>query len=130
MAFDQYRERLVRTKILAVDEHEGDFDLIVLQTPARQTLRVTPGHWLLTASGWQLSDDLRAGARLRTATGGYVEVRTIWNQRNFTTAVYNLRTHQGSYLVGTPGAIASGRRRTEIPDVSEELDQGTSSQLV
>jgi hypothetical protein len=97
-----------RTEVVAVDVHEGEFDLLGLHVDGHEPLYVTAGHWFYTGESWVLSEELSRHGRVLTASGTSVKVTLTGPARSQPIRVYNVRTEFGTYLVGNSGLVASG----------------------
>jgi hypothetical protein len=108
LTYDYSRQRLMETAVQGIDTHEGDLDLLRIESPDAEPVPVTAGHWFFTGRRWLLSEELHQAGRALAASGTAVPVATRAAGRFWALAVYNLRTELGTYLVGAPGLLVSG----------------------
>jgi len=90
-----------------VQEHEGIFECYDVLLQSGNHLRVAECHYFLTESGkWAAVQNLKAGTKLRTATGSIAIVSVTRGALPYAGKVYNLKI-EGSdqYLVGKDAVV-------------------------
>jgi hypothetical protein len=97
-----------RTRVVTLDVHPGEFDLLSLHVPGPERLSVTPGHWFYTGADWVLSENLDRHGSVLSISGKTVPVTVTGPVRSEPLLVYNVQTECGTYLVGGYGLVVSG----------------------
>jgi hypothetical protein len=108
LGYDHATGRVGRTRVVAVDGHPGEFDLLTLHVAGSEPLSVTAGHWFWTGDDWVLSEDLARHGRVLSVSGTPVSAALTGPERSRALRVYNVQTECGTYLVGGPGLVVSG----------------------
>jgi hypothetical protein len=108
LAYDLTRRRVVPSRVLRVDVHPGDHELVYLCTPQGSSIRVTPGHPLFDGTRWHRIapfDNRTAWSPLRKSEIQLTTSRCV-TQRGI--KIYNILTQHGTYLVGEMGLVVGG----------------------
>lgn len=118
LTYDLKSNRIVETRVLNVDIHLGDFELLDVEIDGSEIIYATSNHKFHDGNGWVRCDEL---SKILLSTGAVCKVDVLNNFRkeNF---VYNLRTEKGTYLVGHMCALVSGGTILDILDLKVNED--------
>jgi hypothetical protein len=106
--------RFARTRVVTLDVHPGEFDLLSLHLPGPEPLSVTPGHWFYTGADWVLSENLDRHGSVLSISGETVSVTVTGTVRPEPLLVCNVQTECGTYLVGRCGLVVCGVVRSHL----------------
>jgi hypothetical protein len=126
LAYDLTGQHPVTTRVLELEEHEGEIELLELELGSNEVVNVTKGHPFLCGAVWVRSEDLQTTGTVMDSRGRFVDIRLTGCQRHETVKVYNIRTQAGTYLIGEFGAVVSARSLKDSPTYRR---QKTNSRL-
>ncbi len=115
VTYDSQLKRVVQTKVLALEVHQGDFEVLRLAIGSDEFLEVTTQHPFYTRGGWVWSDSLTMHDDLLALDENFVQVAPSTPVRQESITVFNMRTEHGTYLVGRTGILVSGRSKINGP---------------
>jgi hypothetical protein len=127
LTYDLELGTIVRARVLGLDVHHGDHELLELNISGKEALRVTPGHWFFDGADWVLSEGLDRSGQVLAATGKGVPVSISDRTARARCVVYNVRTTRGTYLVGDQGLLVSGRTLADLLEPALDAAAGRSA---
>jgi len=131
LAFDPASESIVRVPVLQLDIHHGNFDLLEVEICGGESVHVTEDHPFFVGSDWMPSRDLDGLRHVSIAMDRFATFSVTQKCHHSNTAVYNVRTRLGTYLVGRVGLVVSGRvfdSRQVVSDISAQRPSGGKEQ--